>query len=152
MQKMALHIVRSLGQAFDVCHKLNPKPKKKTAEEEAAEPTEEAKEPQEEAKSPTEWKQFNTNIDDAMEKLSLDKPELDLTAEIGFDPFASPNTTTEFPDPFTPLSHPSLGVGNSTSLPDYPLGVDPKTVVVPPAHMHLLTTQTPGQNGQQVLW
>ena len=26
---MALHIVRSLGQAFDVCHKLNPRQKKK---------------------------------------------------------------------------------------------------------------------------
>ena len=25
---MALHIVRSLGQAFDVCHRLNPRPKK----------------------------------------------------------------------------------------------------------------------------
>ena len=27
-QSMALHIVRSLGQAFDVCHRLNPKSKK----------------------------------------------------------------------------------------------------------------------------
>ena len=28
LQNMALHIVRSLGQAFDVCHRLNPRPKK----------------------------------------------------------------------------------------------------------------------------
>ena len=30
---MALHIVRSLGQAFDVCHRLNPRPKKIKKEE-----------------------------------------------------------------------------------------------------------------------
>ena len=30
---MALHIVRSLGQAFDVCHRLNPRPKKAKKED-----------------------------------------------------------------------------------------------------------------------
>ena len=33
LQNMALHIVRSLGQAFDVCHRLNPRPKKTKKEE-----------------------------------------------------------------------------------------------------------------------
>ena len=34
---MALHIVRSLGQAFDVCHRLNPRPKKTKKEGEGKE-------------------------------------------------------------------------------------------------------------------
>ena len=34
---MALHIVRSLGQAFDVCHRLNPRPKKAKKEKEDGE-------------------------------------------------------------------------------------------------------------------
>ena len=37
MQTMALHIVRTLGQAFDVCHKLNPRPKKKKPKTEGEE-------------------------------------------------------------------------------------------------------------------
>ena len=39
---MALHIVRSLGQAFEVCHKLNPRPMKKKSEEEEAAKSEQA--------------------------------------------------------------------------------------------------------------
>ena len=38
---MALHIVRSLGQAFDVCHQLNPRPKKNKKESEEKEGEEE---------------------------------------------------------------------------------------------------------------
>ena len=37
IQNMALHIVRSLGQAFDVCHRLNPRPKKTKKEGEEGE-------------------------------------------------------------------------------------------------------------------
>ena len=44
LQNMALHIVRSLGQAFDVCHRLNPRPKKTKKEGEQAEGEGEKKE------------------------------------------------------------------------------------------------------------
>ena len=80
--------MRSLGQAFDVCHKLNPKPqKKKKGAESSADaadtPTEgqEAEEGEENGGEvtkedlgtsqpsgnvPASWKQFNTNLDSAL--------------------------------------------------------------------------------------
>jgi len=54
IQNQALHIVRTIGQAFDVCHKANPKPQFKRPEK-----------TDENEKSPNE-----TNIDDAIEKAS----------------------------------------------------------------------------------
>ncbi len=88
-------VVRSLGQAFDVCHKLNPKkPRKKEKEGESASAaveaekenkentTAEKKEPGENKDSdstqpsdstsggggvPSSWKQFNTDLDSIME-------------------------------------------------------------------------------------
>ncbi len=161
---MALHIVRSLGQAFDVCHKLNPKPKKKKDDEnteEDAPPTDtNEKEPPEKtaegeegevAETPETWKQFSTDLDAAMGKMTVFE-ETTLSTELGFDPFATPLPTTgalgNGIDPFQPpVTHPPLAVGNSTTLPDFPSGVDPSTVSVPPAHMHLLAG-TPAANGQ----
>ena len=54
IQNQALHIVRTIGQAFDVCHKANPKPQFKRPEK-----TDDNEKP------PNE-----TNIDDAIEKAS----------------------------------------------------------------------------------
>lgn len=146
---MALHIVRSLGQAFDVCHKMNPKPKKKKDENDAEEGSAEKPVGTEEevAKSPDGWKQFD--LDTSMEQLSVEPKDGlgDLSTELGFDPFAAPvsgRTLGNGVDPFQPLN--PLAVGNSTSLPDFPEGVDPATVHIPPAHMHLLTA--PASQGQ----
>lgn len=161
---MALHIVRSLGQAFDVCHKLNPKPKKKkesesTEEDSAPAVTGEGEsqnneegDQEEVAKTPDTWKQFSTDLDSAMGKLTVSE-ETTLTTELDFDPFATPpppitSALGNGVDPFQPpVTHPPLAVGNSTTLPDFPTGVDPSTVTVPPAHMHLLTGP-PAANGQ----
>jgi len=54
VQNQALHIVRTIGQAFDVCHKANPKPQFKRPEK-----TDDNEKP------PNE-----TSIDDAIEKAS----------------------------------------------------------------------------------
>ncbi len=156
---MALHMVRSLGQAFDVCHKLNPKPKKKKEDETPDEDVEGEDPPPppegEVAKTPDTWKQFSTDLDIAMDKLSVQEKQeetnRDLTAELDFDPFASPpppGILGNGLDPFQPpLVHPPLAVGNTSSLPYFPEGVDPATVTIPPAHLHLLTG-TPQANGQ----
>lgn len=187
---MALHIVRSLGQAFDVCHKLNPKPKKKKDDKTSeAKPAEgeggegKDKDGQETgddavAKTPEAWKQFNTDLDSAMEKLSLDKEptttgqadtsEMSLSAELGFDPFASvpppvggdqfqalANGGTLTLDPFSTstllgdsvaVTHPPLTVSNSTSLPDFPAGVDPSNIHIPPAHLAYISRPHPQTN------
>ncbi len=149
-----------------MCQKLNPKPKKKKESEdgtveEATTPAVTGKEPQqttegeegEVAKTPDTWKQFSTDLDVAMGKLAVSE-ENTLSTELGFDPFAVPLPTTgggglgSGVDPFQPpVTHPPLAVGNSTTLPDFPVGVDPSTVSVPPAHMHLLAG-TPAPNGQ----
>lgn len=123
---MALHIVRSLGQAFDVCHKLNPKPskEKKKAEEERT-----AKDGGKEAEGeeanvgealpaqPSEEpaKEVTTDLDVAMKKLSLENGEAKGRSEepqdlisLQFDPFAA--TSTPHPNPnnaFLPASVPN---------------------------------------------
>lgn len=178
---MALHIVRSLGQAFDVCHKLNPRPKKKTKDEEK---DEEKEKKEEEAKADEggeeqpvkslgvrpEWKQFNTDLDAAMEKMTVNGGQTQ-SQDIGkdlmsltFDPFAAPqkgdafapNGTLGTTDPFQPnqappIAYPPLTVSNlSTSLPDFPDGVDPSSISVPPAHLAYLSGPRPAGANQQV--
>ena len=174
---MALHVVRSLGQAFDICHKLNPKAAKKKegeGEKAKAEGEEAAAEGEEgETKSPTgipsHWKTFNTDVDLAMEKMSLegggeggegsgkgkDKPSGgDDLMGLTFDPFAIPaapvdafTPNSSLVDPFqssftgsggdsSAVAYPPLTVSNlSTNLPDFPDGVDPASITVPPPHM-----------------
>lgn len=171
-KRMALHVVRSLGQAFDICHKLNPKPAKKKEESEAekgkAGDAAEGEEGEETTKSPTgvpsHWKTFNTDIDSAMEKLSLEeggggdagkeKPSgSDDLLGLNFDPFITPAAPADafapngsLVDPFqssftsggdsSAVAYPPLTVSNlSTNLPDFPDGVDPASITVPPPHM-----------------
>ena len=213
-QGLALTIVRSLGQAFDVCHRLNPKPKKKKDTEESGADAEADKEggakeggggdTEEEALKedvnsttqspdtvPSNWKQFNTDLDTALESglggvggaggsggggvAVGDKAIAELNKDLmqlNFDPFSAPlaNGNPLGMDPFQPggqpggvgggggatgaVAYPPLTVSNlSTSLPDFPDGVDPATASanVPPPHMALLSRPRPRPSvtGQQ---
>lgn len=191
--------MRSLGQAFDVCHKLNPKSQKKkntskesqdndpsTAEKgevaTSEEKTSDEKEIQKEVKPPGEdvssaWNQFGHDA------VSADKPEttdaMSDLMQLNFDPFITPGSLPQLNqnlangnsigamDPFQPslmgvgmggnpggVAYPPLTVSNlSTSLPDFPDGVDPATAsanILPP-HMALLgrPRPRPSASGQQ---
>lgn len=184
---MALHVVRSLGQAFDICHKLNPKPVKKKEEpgdadkdKEETEGANEGGETQTSTGVPSHWKTFNTDLDTAMEKVSLeggggesDKPSgSDDLLQMNFDPFTtSADPASAFTpngslvDPFqssftstltgdeSTVAYPPLTVSNlSTNLPDFPEGVDPASITVPPPHMAYFAIggqRPPGFDGGQ---
>ena len=178
-------MVRTLGQAFDVCHKLNPKPAKKEVENDASKEPDSTKEDNEVAKKenetkdglgspestgnvPSSWKQFNTDLDSALEKNDSEQISglsNDLL-QLNFDPFTVPSSSLDMQvangnnvDPFQPsmnstlvggdltaVAHPPLTVSNhSTSLPYFPDGIDPSVASanVPPPHMALLGRPRP---------
>jgi len=159
VQGAALTIVRSLGQAFDVCHKLNPRPKKKKSSKDSSPETESSttnekedlsktssnKTPEEnsiseENKPPAQgvksaWKQFEDSTEKPSDVGSENVP-LGGLMQLNYDPFMQSTGTLP----------PMLTVGNtSMALPDFPEGVDPTiaSANVPPAHMALLGRPRP---------
>ena len=181
-----------------MCHRLNPKPQKKKKETESeTEPSADkegggAKDGDADEESmkedlgtpgqsvPSDWKQFNTDLDTALESGSAggvvkggvgEREIADLNKDLmqlNFDPFSAPmaNGAPLSMDPFQPMggqavsgtsgavAYPPLTVSNlSTSLPDFPDGVDPATAAagVPPPHMAILgrPRPRPSISGQQ---
>ena len=123
--------------------------------------------------TPSSWKKFNTDLDSALENggggVQTDRAMADLNKDLmqlNFDPFSAPlnlpvaNGNPANMDPFQPggvgaVAYPPLTVSNlSTSLPDFPDGVDAATASanVPPPHMAILgrPRPRPSLSGQQV--
>ncbi|CAI8039048.1 Carboxyl-terminal PDZ ligand of neuronal nitric oxide synthase protein [Geodia barretti] len=95
-KNMALHIVRSLGQAFDVCHRLNPRPKKtkKEGEEGEGEGEKKAEEGEGTADNGDEKAELGADLSAGLKEISLEEggkktepaPQVDLMG-LDFDPF-----------------------------------------------------------------
>lgn len=113
---MALHIVRSLGQAFEVCHKLNPRPVKKTSEEEEAAKSEQGGgKAGEEDKDTTAKAMQSTSSNDKVP----DGTESTLpTAPIHNEDGAPSDFTKDFLgfDPFSPLFPNDVSNGNAVPI------------------------------------
>ncbi len=104
---MALHVVRSLGQAFDVCHKKNPRPKKKKTTSTIEEGDKKTEEVGGDVKEPHP-QEGSVPLDNTADSGSTTKE--DSTPD---DPIAPVNSTlsNETPplinfDPFAPLAPP----------------------------------------------
>lgn len=120
VQNMALHVVRSLGQAFDVCHRLNPrskKPKKEDGEEGEGEEGEEGTKGEGEGQNDqNETTNGALEIGDILKDVSLNEggskqkeptPQVDLIG-LDFDPFSfnfeTPSGGGEMPPNGAPLT------------------------------------------------
>lgn len=188
--------MRSLGQAFDVCHKLNPRPQKKKKTSKETTPDTESSSANDKEESPSTEKKLEENgiqdeskptgeawkkFEDSTEKPSEVKGNgvMEDLMQLNFDPFITPGNLPQSTqmangsstDPFQPhgvaggMGYPMLTVGNmSTTLPDFPDGVDPALAsanVLPP-HMALLGRPRPrptsaghnqvGGAGFRILW
>lgn len=174
---MALHIVRSLGQAFDVCHRLNPRPKKSKKEvesgegegekgEEEAGVTEDNEEktgpkenglPQEQ--SLTEVKQQETKPQNSMQNdlMGLDFDPFSFNFEApagaGMLPNGAPQMAFEssfgVPDGVPPTAFPPLMVGsNPSGLPELPMGA---TAAETQLQLNARPRPRPATGNQQVI-
>lgn len=120
MKRMALHLVRSLGQAFDVCHKLNPRPKKKRTVLD------------DEKKSTDVEKNETNSIKDKDDDKPVEEAKEDDSQAQSHS--TAQDTIKSSPDPFTP------GGGNLTDNEVPPLiELDPLAILkLPPASMFKL--------------
>eukprot|EP00731_Ephydatia_muelleri_P024904 Em0016g1175a len=112
---MALHIVRSLGQAFEVCHKLNPRPMKKKSEEEEAAKSEQAedKDTQKTATESVEALQSGASSNDiGLDGTGSAVPTIPIQNENGA-PLDLTKELVSF-DPFSPLFPNDVAHGNTT--------------------------------------
>ena len=154
---MALHIVRSLGQAFEVCHKLNPRPAKKKSEEEEAGKAGEEKDSKAGEEDNDVQKAGSVEAkqsEDGSVVVDKDKTEVEATGPITAvdkPPQGSGNATDISKDvfafdPFSPLF--PTDVSNGNTVPYTP--AVPNVVHNVPSHQSYASRPRPRAGAQQV--